>query len=79
MTETLYLPGEALRILVVDDAVANQEILRAILENEGYEIHTAGNGKTGAWSAGTNQRGQTTENQPDLLHGWTMVLGGLTR
>ena len=44
MTEPLYLPGEPLRILVVDDAVANQEILRAILENEGYEIHTAGNG-----------------------------------
>lgn len=44
MTEPLYLPGEPLRILVVDDAVANQEILRAILENEGYEIHAAGNG-----------------------------------
>ncbi|MBI2568354.1 MAG: EAL domain-containing protein [Candidatus Schekmanbacteria bacterium] len=35
---------EPSKILVVDDEIANQNLLRTILEYEGYEVHVAGNG-----------------------------------
>jgi CheY-like chemotaxis protein len=53
----LHLPVKT--ILVVDDELANAEVLSLILEEEGYRVFCAGNGRSGLQRA--------REVQPDLV------------
>jgi CheY-like chemotaxis protein len=52
-------PPPVKTILVVDDELANAEVLSLILEEEGYRVFCAGNGRSGLQRA--------TEIQPDLV------------
>lgn len=54
---SLHLPVKT--ILVVDDELANAEVLSLILEEEGYRVFCAGNGRSGLQRA--------KDVQPDLV------------
>src|SRR5690349_1100572 len=47
MNETNQQPRTTKRVLVVDDEQGIQELLQHLLEEEGYEVETAGDGRDG--------------------------------
>lgn len=47
MKDTGQQPRPVKRVLVVDDEQSIQELLQNLLEEEGYEVETAGNGREG--------------------------------
>ncbi len=54
-----YVKGSGLRVLIVEDQAGDREMLRRILEKEGFQVSEAENGRVGLEVA--------LENPPDLI------------
>ena len=68
------MPGDARRVLVIDDDLAIQEVLRAFLRREGYRVLTAKSGEEGIRLARQQRPDLITldVNLPDL-DGWDVL------
>jgi len=52
-------PSDSLRVLIVEDDVANRDVMRLVLEMAGHRVRTAGTGKEAL--------AQAAEEQPDTV------------
>ena len=59
MPEPQPTPSDSLRVLIVEDDVANRDVMRLVLEMAGHRVRTAGTGKEAL--------AQAAEEQPDTV------------
>jgi signal transduction histidine kinase/CheY-like chemotaxis protein len=67
-------PGQARKVLVVDDDAQTQDLLKRFLEKDGYEVHVASDGEEGLKLARAMRPDLITlDVMMPRLDGWTML------